>query len=144
LQKWGVDVVIDLRGGTRAAERDAVAKLSMRYVALPWHCGHPDDESVARFLAILRENQDKKIFVHCHFGTDRTGMMIAAYRIAEQGWSASDARKEMEAYGFSRVHHLACSGLASYEENFPGEFASRPAFEKLRPAEAASDPPPKP
>jgi protein-tyrosine phosphatase len=140
LLKMGIEVVVDLREGERDDERDAVTKLGMQYVAIPWHCSHPDNETTARFLTLLRENPDKRIFVHCYYGTDRTGMMIAALRMTEQNWTVVQARKEMQAYGFSFAHRMMCPGLASYEEQFPGQFKSSPAFEKLRPAEPVSKP----
>jgi protein tyrosine/serine phosphatase len=138
LLKMGIEVVVDLREGVRADERDTVTKLGMQYIAIPWRCGHPDHEITAQFLNILRDNRDKRIFVHCFYGTDRTGMMIAALRMTEQNWTAAEARREMEAYGFSRVHRMMCPGLAYYEENFPSAFKTSPAFEKLRLAEAPS------
>jgi len=127
----GVGVVIDLH--SNQSEREIVKKLGMEYVSIPWHCYHPQDKQVAEFLRVIREHPDKKVFVHCRLGEDRTGMMIAGYRIAEQGWTAAQARKEMTAFGFSSVHHVICPGLATYEQNFPREFQSSPAFEGLRP-----------
>jgi protein tyrosine/serine phosphatase len=62
-------------------------------------------------LTLLRENPGKKVFVHWRLGHDRTGMMIAAYRMAEQGWTAKEAKKEMEAYGFSFGYRMICPGL---------------------------------
>jgi protein-tyrosine phosphatase len=66
----------------------------MRYVALPWRCFWPRDEHFAQFLTLLRANPGKKVFVHCRVGDDRTGMDIAAYRMAEQGWSPGKQRKK--------------------------------------------------
>lgn len=140
LHKMGVELVVDLREGARSDERDAVTKLGMQYVSIPWRCGHPDHETTARFLTVLRENQDKRIFVHCYYGSDRTGMMVAAFRMTQENWSAAEAGNEMRAYGFSLTHRMMCPGLASYEESFPGAFKTSPAFEKLRPAETAPQP----
>jgi len=136
LSKMGVAIDVDLRddGGK---ERDEVAKLGMQYVSIPWHCYNPLDDSIAQFLNLVRNNPDKKIFVHCNLGTDRTGMMVAAYRMSRQGWSAREARKEMEAFGYSFEHHVICPGLGQYEKDFPHEFATSPAFEKLRSAAEA-------
>jgi protein tyrosine/serine phosphatase len=140
LLKMGIEVVVDLRDGVRDDERDAVTRLGMQYVAIPWRCGHPDNDTTARFLTFLRENPQKRVFVHCYYGTDRTGMMIAALRMSKQNWNAADARKEMQAYGFSLAHRMMCPGLASYEEQFPSQFKSSPAFEKLRSADPAPAP----
>jgi hypothetical protein len=59
-------------------------------------------------------------------------MMIAAYRMAEQGWTADEAMKEMQAFGFTRSHHFLCPGLAGYEKQFPERFKKDSAFEELR------------
>jgi tyrosine-protein phosphatase SIW14 len=126
----GVGVVVDLSGNQ--SERDQVKKLGMEYVSIPWHCFHLEDKQVARFLRVLRDHPDQKVFVHCRLGEDRTGMMVAGYRMAEQSWTAAQARKEMAAFGFSSVHHLMCPGLATYEQNFPQRLQTSPAFDGLR------------
>ncbi|MGH9725822.1 MAG: protein-tyrosine phosphatase family protein, partial [Candidatus Acidiferrales bacterium] len=73
-----------------------------------------------------------KVFVHCREGIDRTGMLVAAYRMAREKRTAARAMQEMQAFGFTFTHHVMCPGLAGYEENFPAAFASHPAFQKLR------------
>jgi tyrosine-protein phosphatase SIW14 len=141
LAKMGISIVVDLRA-SHLSEREEVTNLRMQYVAIPWHCFHPQDAAFAQFLTLLRENPGKKVFVHCRLGHDRTGMMIAAYRMAEQGWTAEEARKEMEAYGFSFGYRMICPGLSSYEEKFPGQFKTSPAFKSLRPSEHTPAPRP--
>jgi len=132
LAKMGINIVVDLRG-SRDSERKIVTHLGMRYVALPWRCSFPKDKTFAQFLTLLRKNPGRKIFVHCRLGDDRTGMMIASYRMAQEGWSAERAEKEMEKFGFSFAHRrLICPGLSSYEEKFPQRFKTSPAFRHLR------------
>ncbi len=77
LAKMGVNIVVDLRG-SRDSERKIVTHLGMQYVAMPWQCSFPKDKTFAQFLTLLRQNQGKKVFVHCRLGDDRTGMMIAS------------------------------------------------------------------
>jgi protein tyrosine/serine phosphatase len=134
LAKMGFQIVVDLRGD-RDSEREEVTRLGMQYISMAWQCSFPKDSIFADFITLIRTNPDKKIFVHCRVGDDRTGMMVAAYRMAEEGWSAERAKKEMTTFGFSIVHrHLICPRLADYEEDFPKRFATKPEFEKLRPA----------
>lgn len=132
LAKMGVAIVVDLREGDRQSEREEVTKLGMKYVSIPWYCMRPNDAVVAEFLQLLRENPGEKVFVHCREGIDRTGMMIAAYRMTAGGRTAAQAMEEMQTYGFSFTHHVLCLGLAGYEESFPTAFATHPAFQKLR------------
>ena len=131
LANMGVGIVVDLRLTGRDEESREVQKLGMQFVAMPWHCYFPKDKVFARFLVLLRENRGKKIFVHCRYGDDRTGMMIAAYRMAVEGWTPTEARKEMKQYGF---HHLVCPSLGPYEKHFPEHLKSNPIFEKTNPS----------
>jgi hypothetical protein len=55
------------------------------------------DEHVAHFLAITR-TQAKPIYVHCRAGKNRTGVMVAAYRVFN-GATIEDAIAEMGRYG---------------------------------------------
>lgn len=134
LAERGVGMVVNLREGGEG-ERRQVTKLGMQYVSIPWHCFNPQDQRFAEFLRVLRDHPDTRVFVHCRLGVDRTGMMIASYRMGEQGWSASEAAEEMAAFGFSSVHRMICPGLASYEARFPNEFTSSPAFADVRPSD---------
>ncbi len=132
LAKMGIQIVVDLRG-ERRGEREEATRLGMHYIPMRWQCSFPKDRIFADFITLIRKNPGKKVFVHCRVGDDRTGMMIAAYRMAEEGWSAEKALKEMEKYGFSFAHRrLICPRLASYEKSFPKRFATRPEFEELR------------
>lgn len=132
LAKMGIEIIVDGRGNRTSSEGKEVGKLGMQYVAIPWHCPSPNDDVFVRFLKVFQENPNKKVFVHCRLGEDRTGMMVAAYRMAAQGWTADEAMQEMHLFGFSGFHHVLCPGLASYERSFPEHLKSNPAFEGLR------------
>jgi len=131
LKRLGMNVIIDTHAHDETEEK-IVEGLGMKYVAIPWHCPWPHDEVFAKFLQVLHENKGKKIFVHCRLGDDRTGMMVAAYRMAEEGWTADEAMREMKSFGFSRSHHLLCPGLAGYEKEFPNRLREDPVFEGVR------------
>ena len=42
----------------------------------------------------------KPVLVHCKHGADRTGCIIAAYRIVKFGWTKEEAIKELREGGF--------------------------------------------
>jgi tyrosine-protein phosphatase SIW14 len=132
LSKMGVEIVVDARGNRSKSEGKVVKRLGMKYVAIPWHCPFPHDDVFARFVKLLKDNPHKKVFVHCRLGDDRTGMMIASYRMAVEDWSANDAMLEMEHFGFTRAHHFICPRLAPYEQSFPKRLKNNPAFRELR------------
>ena len=129
LAKMGVNTIIDVRLTGADKEKVEAEKLGMQVIALPWHCLFPKDDPIAKFLTYLREHPDKKVFVHCRYGDDRTGMMIAAYRMAVQGWTAEEAQQEMDKFGF---HHVICASLVGYEKSFPERLKKNPAFHNAK------------
>src|SRR5579872_802033 len=131
LKKLGVSVVVDTHADSKH-ERAEVESLGMKYVAIPWHCPWPHDEVFARFLDVVHENKGKKLFVHCRLGDDRTGMMVAAYRMAEEDWTADEAMNEMRSFGFTKSHHFICPSLAGYEKHFPEHLKDDAAFAEER------------
>jgi tyrosine-protein phosphatase SIW14 len=140
LKNLGVAIDVNLRAGREQGEKEkqTVEALGIRYVGVPWSSFHgPRDAQVAAFLELLSENPDKRIFVHCREGRDRTGVMIAAFRIADQHWPAPAAVQEMEAFHF---HSLWFHSWKSYVQKFPQEFAADAAFLPLRTSALASHP----
>ena len=68
---------------------------------LPMIAPKLSDNHVAHFLAIMSE-APKPVYVHCRSGQNRTGVMVAAYRVIVEGEGDANAIekavKEMEAY----------------------------------------------
>ena len=131
LKKLGVTTIVDLRGnrGEVKWERTQSEALGMRFVNIPvlgWTS--PGDAQVAQFLKLFDE-KNQKIFVHCRYGEDRTGVMVAAYRIAEQKWSADEALREMNSFGF---HYHLYRGMRAYVLKFPESYSSQASFATLR------------
>lgn len=116
LAAMGIDIVVDARLSQKSSEKKMVTAAGMQYISIPWHCMFPKDKAMAQFLAVLRENPKKKIFVHCRLGDDRTGMMIAAYRMAVDNWTSEEAFAEMMHFGMNRQ---ICFPLIKYERKFP-------------------------
>jgi tyrosine-protein phosphatase SIW14 len=112
LKKLGIDIVVNLRHEPAeiARERTLVEAQGMRYVSIPWRGRQdPKTEQVSQFLTLLRENPDRKVFVHCQRGAERTGVMVGCYRISRDGWTPDRALAEMQAFRFrgGRFDHLA-------------------------------------
>ncbi len=55
------------------------------------------DEHVALALAIIKE-APKPVLVSCRAGVDRTGIIVAAYRVLEDGMSRKEAIAEMDGF----------------------------------------------
>ncbi len=101
LAKLGVKTVIDLRLETEhstAAEAKAAAAAGMRYVNVPMNGFEtPQAGQIAKVLGWL--DAGDTVFVHCARGKDRTGTVVAAYRISHHRWANQRALKEAVSYG---------------------------------------------
>lgn len=105
LQKLGIKTVISFRWGRRinAAEEKAVTSLGMVFESLPlnyWNL--PDQATIDRFLSLLDNAGNQPIYVHCLHGADRTGVLLAIFRISRMDWSVDHAYAEMKYCGFHR------------------------------------------
>jgi protein tyrosine phosphatase (PTP) superfamily phosphohydrolase (DUF442 family) len=129
LKKLGVTTIVDLRGEDREKfewERGKAEALGMRFVQIPvsgW--APPSDEHVAQFLALFHGSPKQKIFVHCRFGDDRTGVFVATYRMAVDKWSPEQAMGEMYFFGFNGFWHPS---MKKYIREFPNHFRSASVF----------------
>src|SRR5262245_46594446 len=56
-------------------------------------------DQVAAFLAVVTDPSRRPVLVHCREGRDRTGALVAAYRIAIEGWPRERAIAEMNGFG---------------------------------------------
>jgi len=102
LAELGVRTVVNLRTDEDADQRHA-KDIKLRCISLPisWSpFRRPDDDDVVRFLRLVTDPKQQPVFVHCRQGVDRTGLMIAVYRIVIQGWERDEAVREMKHVGF--------------------------------------------
>jgi len=124
LAKMGVKTVIDLRREdehSTAAEAQAAAGMS--YVNVPMKgVVAPTNEQISKVLTLLGSKDP--VFVHCKRGADRTGAVIACYRIAHDRWQRERALEEAKSYGMGLVQ----LGLKHYIMGFqPDMIAFQPA-----------------
>ncbi|CAK0886029.1 unnamed protein product, partial [Prorocentrum cordatum] len=85
LRSLGIRTVINLRKHEHG-EGQLVQNAGMRYEWIPLRKTHaPDADQVERFFDVIRDRTAYPIYVHCLYGVDRTGTMMALYRIREQG-----------------------------------------------------------
>ena len=76
------------------------------------YLGGPREKDVVKFLRIVLTPRYQPVLVHCERGSDRTGTMIAVYRIVVQGWEPEEAIREMTRGGYS--FFLGWSPLCTY------------------------------
>ena len=136
LRSLGITTIVDLRGEDFAKsewERQRAEALGIHFVKIPlsgW--APPSNEQVAQFLSLFRNNPKEKVFVHCRLGEDRTGVFVAAYRMAFDGWSAEQAMNEMYFFGFNGILHPSMKALV---RDFPSRLKTVPTFALYRPVD---------
>lgn len=108
LKKMGVRTIVDLRerGGPSMEAKHARA-LGLRYYRI--RMGHliaPGRAAIDRALEIFADPQNRPVYVHCRRGCDRTGTVVACYRIASAHWTAEEAIAEARDRGMFSMEYL--------------------------------------
>lgn len=104
--QYNVKTILSFRSNKQQNkwEKEIVDRLGMSFINIPMSAKSEQNiEKIERCLNIISDESNKPIFVHCHAGKDRTGLIFAAYRIKYGNWSFKDAFTEMLAYGYDQV-----------------------------------------
>ena len=104
LARLGVKTIINLRMPHESwpEEAEAARALGICYTNIPMHgFGRPTDLQVRTVLGLM-ETLPGPVFIHCLRGCDRTGTVIACYRIRHDRWRNRSALREAVHYGLSR------------------------------------------
>ena len=112
LEKLGVKTVVNLRN--LHSDRKKLEGTSLGYEHIRMEAWDPELEQIEAFLNIVADPDKQPVFVHCMHGSDRTGTMVAVYRIVIEGWEVDKAIEEMQKgpFGF----HEIFSGLPKFIE----------------------------
>jgi tyrosine-protein phosphatase SIW14 len=104
LSQLGIKTVIDLRqpGDRSLAEKKIVEAAGMHYVSVPMRGFQtPTAEQITKVLSLFNDSTAGPVFVHCRRGADRTGTVVACYRISHDGWENTRALAEARSLGMS-------------------------------------------
>ena len=91
LKEQGVGEVLNLRQWN---SDEGMAAEGMLLHRVRMNAGDIRDEQVLESLRILQA-ADEPVIVHCWHGADRTGVVVAMYRMVVQGWSRERAIAEL-------------------------------------------------
>ena len=92
LEKRGFRTVLNLRNFH--SDRRRLEGLKIRECPVPCNAGSMTGEHVYEALRIIRD-EPKPLLIHCWHGSDRTGTVVAAYRIVFNGRDVETAIAEM-------------------------------------------------
>lgn len=117
LGAMGIKTIIDLRqrSGATDTEKKEAEKLGIKYIGFPLaELSAPTNAQVEELLKHLIRPNSGPIFIHCRRGKDRTGTIIACYRIQHDRWTNAEALAEANKYGMSHLER----GMRSYISHF--------------------------
>jgi tyrosine-protein phosphatase SIW14 len=103
LQKAGVHTILNLRIGQYDQRKADDTHLILEHV--PIHTGRINYNDIVQSLKIIHHSE-KPILVHCLHGSDRTGCIIAAYRMVYENWSTDEAIQEFTDKNFGYHEEL--------------------------------------
>jgi len=113
LATLGVKAVVDLEDHGESYEQPLVESAGMKFYRIglsdrSW----PSKTQAEEFLRIVNDPANQPVFVHCHGGRHRAGIMTAIYRMTHDNWTADQAYGEMKRYGFDKG--IGHGGLKDY------------------------------
>jgi tyrosine-protein phosphatase SIW14 len=103
LAALGVKTIIDLQQDGERDEQQRVEAAGMKFFRIGLSdSSWPAPEQAAQFIKLVNDPANQPVFIHCHGGRHRAGIMTAIYRMTHDGWDADRAYAEMKQYGFEK------------------------------------------
>lgn len=107
LKSIGVDTIVDLNDDVEAEviEQHEAEEAGIRFVplSLPGLAIMPRDTAkVALAIKVMASQRSGTVFIHCAHGVDRTGLVVALYRVWFENKHRNDAYAEWLELGHSR------------------------------------------
>ncbi len=119
LQKGELPASIDF-------ERNYLESRGVQFYNFPLRSHAPktttEDLGIRTALALMAQaTPASPMFIHCEHGVDRTGLLIALYRVIHQGWTRQDANREWVRNGHTAASKTITWHLDVYFHNFLDE-----------------------
>ena len=93
LKRLGIKTVVNLRRSDTDAQ--GIDETKLDYEDIPVAHYDATEDEIVRFNKIVTDRERTPVFVHCLSGANRTGMIVAIYRVVVGGWTIDEALKEM-------------------------------------------------
>jgi protein tyrosine phosphatase (PTP) superfamily phosphohydrolase (DUF442 family) len=101
----GLKTIVNLRAddSNNVKEKKIAEKLGLQYYYFPMKAEQDQDLNlIDRILAVIERPAEQPLLVHCIGGRDRTGMIIAIYKIEHTDQKFEDIYKEMLMFGYNQ------------------------------------------
>jgi len=98
LKKYGFETIISLR--SLHSDREIIGTTGLGYERITMQAWNLEEKDIFRFLQLVTNPKRHPVLVHCQHGADRTGTVVAVYRIVVQDWEPQEAVREMKEGGY--------------------------------------------
>jgi protein-tyrosine phosphatase len=91
-----------------SAERNAAREMGVKFLNFPMNgdgVASPEQYTAALAAVCQAKAEGKPVLIHCHSGAQRTGGVVAMYRLLVEGQPPSQAYAEMRHYGYNPAHN---------------------------------------
>jgi protein tyrosine phosphatase (PTP) superfamily phosphohydrolase (DUF442 family) len=138
LQRIGIKSILNLQGGDMRssiwkliswnepgekqemidAEKSIAETFGIDFMNQPLNSLDPvtndDNKRINEALEFLHNKKNQPVYIHCEHGKDRTGLVIALYKIKYEGMSAEAAYLEWEKLGHDKKSKIFTGNLDPY------------------------------
>ena len=102
LAQMGIKTIINFRDARVSLRREqqAAEANGIRFINLHlsnWFAAR--DEEIHKIIDVITNPEHQPVFIHCKRGADRTGTVVAVYRMLHEGWTAAQANREAKQRG---------------------------------------------
>lgn len=109
MKRQGIKTDIDLMGAIPgfdtalvALEKLQAGHAGVKFVNVKVPMTGAIPQAIAdQFFKTVLDPANQPVYVHCMYGRDRTGVMVALYRMREDGYTGQQALTEAETFGYS-------------------------------------------
>ena len=124
LKRLGIGEAVNLRYFNFDGKPASAASITVHHVKML--AGKGDWDKLVKTLQIIK-NRQGSIVIHCKHGADRTGLVLALYRIVFQEWSREDAIDELKNGGYN--FHAVYSNIPEFIGNVEIEALKKAVFQ---------------
>jgi tyrosine-protein phosphatase SIW14 len=91
VDSMGVKTIVNLRNVRKDNRKSRGTNLKLVHIPInTWRMSYADVVSAMKAI----DESEKPVLLHCIHGSDRTGVVTAAYRMVHQGWTKEEAVDE--------------------------------------------------
>jgi tyrosine-protein phosphatase SIW14 len=102
LAQLGIKTIINFRDARDNVHREKQSAEENGIRFINFHLSNwfaSKDDEIHEIIEVIRNPEHQPVFIHCKRGADRTGTVVAVYRMLFDGWTDREANREAKHHG---------------------------------------------